>query len=116
MLSLPRENAMQATKTRTALLAAGCLLLAGAAALVAAGCHGSGDTKSGPAAKTKVKVAYLGLTCEAPIFVANEKGFFAEEGLDAELVRTDWDGLREGLGLGTFDANHTLLMYLLKPI
>ncbi len=66
--------------------------------------------------KTKLKVAYIGLTCEAPIFVAYEKGFYDEEGLDVELVKTDWDGLREGLGLGRFDANHTLLMYLLKPI
>jgi NitT/TauT family transport system substrate-binding protein len=31
-------------------------------------------------------------------------------------VKTDWDGLREGLGIGRFDANHTLIMYLLKPI
>ncbi|HVC93855.1 MAG TPA: ABC transporter substrate-binding protein [Pirellulales bacterium] len=66
--------------------------------------------------KTKLKVAYLGITCEAPIFVAYEQGFFDEEGLDVELVKTDWDGLREGLGLGRFDANHTLIMYLLKPI
>src|SRR5262249_16645815 len=50
------------------------------------------------------------------IFVAQEKGLFQEEGLDVELVRTDWDGLREGLGTGRFDANHTLIMYLLKPI
>jgi NitT/TauT family transport system substrate-binding protein len=68
------------------------------------------------AQRPKLKVAYLGLTCEAPIFVAQEKGFFTEEGLDVELVKTDWDGLREGLGLGRFDANHTLIMYLLKPI
>src|SRR5690348_15488161 len=53
---------------------------------------------------TKLKVAYLGLTCEAPIFVAQEQGFFKEEGLDVELVKTEWDGLREGLGLGRFDA------------
>jgi NitT/TauT family transport system substrate-binding protein len=65
---------------------------------------------------TKVKVAYIGLTCEAAMFVAKEKGFFQEEGLDVEFVKTDWDGLRDGLGLGRFDANYTLIMYLLKPI
>jgi NitT/TauT family transport system substrate-binding protein len=67
-------------------------------------------------ARPQLKVAYLGLTCEAPIFVAREKGFYQDEGLDVELVKTDWDGLREGLGIGNFDANHTLIMYLLKPI
>ena len=41
---------------------------------------------------------------------------FKEEGLDVELVKTDWDGLREGLAGGQFDANHTLVMYLLKAI
>jgi NitT/TauT family transport system substrate-binding protein len=78
-----------------------------------AGCHKNKDAGAGA---IKLKVAYLGLTCEAPIFIAQEKGFFEKEGLDVELVKTDWDGLREGLGLGRFDANHTLIMYLLKPI
>src|SRR5947207_4587264 len=84
-----------------ALLAAACF------ALLSPGCSKT---------PVKLKVAYLGLTCEAPIFVAKEKGFFEEEGLDVELAMTDWDGLREGLGTGRFDANHTLIMYLLKPI
>jgi NitT/TauT family transport system substrate-binding protein len=66
--------------------------------------------------ESKFKIAYLGLTCEAPIFVAHENGFFKDEGVEVELVKTDWDGLRQGLGLGRFDANHTLIMYLLKPI
>jgi NitT/TauT family transport system substrate-binding protein len=65
---------------------------------------------------SRIKMAYIGLTCEAPIFVAHDQGFYKEEGIEVELVKTDWDGLREGLGLGRFDANHTLLMYLLKPI
>jgi NitT/TauT family transport system substrate-binding protein len=76
----------------------------------------SGTTGVASAEPTKLKVAYLGLTCEAPIFVAYEKGFFKDEGLDVELVKTDWDGLAPGLGLGRFDANHTLVLFLLKPI
>jgi NitT/TauT family transport system substrate-binding protein len=38
-----------------------------AALSVAAGCTGSSNTPGSP---VKLKVAYLGLTCEAPIFVA----------------------------------------------
>jgi NitT/TauT family transport system substrate-binding protein len=89
-------------------------------ALLVTGCQKGANTAApgGPsdAGPAKLKVAFIGLTCEAPIFVAYENGFFKDEGLDVELVRTDWDGLREGLGLGKFDANHTLVMFLLKPI
>lgn len=92
------------------------ILLACGLALLVSGCGGGSDAPSQDGPTNKVKVAYLGLTCEAPIFAAFEKGFFRDEGLDVELVRTDWDGLRDGLGLGRFDANHTLIMYLLKPI
>jgi NitT/TauT family transport system substrate-binding protein len=85
------------------------LLIAGG--LLPAGC------KSGTAAKAgHVRVAYIGLSCEAPIFVAYEKGFFKEEGLDVDLVKTDWDSMKDGLGLGRFDATHTLVAYVLKPI
>jgi NitT/TauT family transport system substrate-binding protein len=87
----------------------------GCAVLCAAGCGKGAAAKAGDG-RVPLKIAYLGLTCEAPIFVAMEQGFYADEGIDAELVKTDWDGLREGLGIGRFDANHTLIMYLLKPI
>jgi NitT/TauT family transport system substrate-binding protein len=110
----PGDTDMNARPSRrTTLTLAATLLAAGAFALLPAGCGHNSNTPGGP---IKVKVAYLGLTCEAPIFVAKEKGFYEEEGLDVELVETDWDGLREGLGTGQFDANHTLIMYLLKPI
>jgi len=80
-------------------------------------CGGCGrDVATSESAAGKVRMAYLGLTCEAAMFVAQEKGFFEEEGLDVEFIKTDWDGLRDGLGLDRFDANYTLIMYLLKPI
>ena len=63
-----------------------------------------------------MKIAYIGLTCEAPLFVAQEKGFFKEEGLEAELVKVDWTSMREVLDSGKCDATHTLVTYLLKPI
>jgi NitT/TauT family transport system substrate-binding protein len=83
------------------------LLAVASVALLSAGCGGQSD---------KIKISYLGLTCEPPIFVAYEKGFFKEEGLDVELVKSDWDSMRDGLGLGRFHATHHLVMYMMKPM
>ena len=40
--------------------------------------------------------------CGAPSYIAYEKGFFAEEGLDVELVSGTLDQLKVGLGSGQF--------------
>lgn len=99
---------------RRSVFATAVLLTAVGFALLPAGCNRSRNATDGDPGK--IKVAYLGLTCEAPIFVAQEKGHFAEQGIDVEIVKTDWDGLREGLASGQFQANHTLVMYILKGI
>ena len=64
----------------------------------------------------KVRVGYIGLTCEAPIYVAYEKGFFKEEGLEVELVKCSWVTYKDTLALGGYDITHHLTMYFLKPI
>jgi NitT/TauT family transport system substrate-binding protein len=61
-------------------------------------------------------VGYIGLTCEAPIFTAVEKGFFKEEGLDVSLVKCEWANYKDVLALGGYDVTHHLVMYFLKPI
>lgn len=110
--SFPRLSLLRLALAAPAFSLAVALSLA---ALCSSGC-GTTNESSTADGKIKLRVAYLGLTCEAPIFAARENGYYAEEGLSVELVKTDWDGLREGLGIGRFDANHTLIMYLLKPI
>jgi NitT/TauT family transport system substrate-binding protein len=85
------------------------------AALALEGCGqkaGSGQ----PANSNKIRVGYIGLTCEAPIFTAVEKGFFKEEGLEVELVKCEWSKYKDVLALGGFDITHHLVMYFLKPL
>ena len=81
--------------------------------LLVAGCKKNANST---AASNKVRVGYIGLTCEAPIYVACEKGFFKEEGLDVELVKCSWGNYKDTLALGGYDITHHLIMYFLKPI
>lgn len=85
------------------------------------GCINGADNPAAPAsasdtALTKIKVGYIGITCEAPLFVAVEKGFFKEEGLDPSMVKCDWSTYKDTLALGGIDITHHLIMMFLKPI
>src|SRR5437016_233080 len=86
------------------------------AVLLTAGCKK--NEVSPPAAQSpmKVRVGYIGITCEASIFCAVENGFFKEEGLDVELVKCEWSKYKDVLALGGYDITHHLIMYFLKPI
>src|SRR6266487_3607198 len=83
-------------------------------ALFLTGCNRNSDQSSG--GSNKVRVGYIGLTCEAPIFTAVEKGFFKEESLDVSLVKCEWANYKDVLALGGFDVTHHLIMYFLKPV
>ena len=85
--------------------------------LLLVGCDKNADTAPVTAdGRTKIKVGYIGITCEAPIFTAVELGFFKEEGLDVELVKCEWSKYKDVLALGGYDITHHLIMYFLKPI
>src|SRR6267143_5742637 len=82
-------------------------------ALLLPGCRKHSASAGG---SNKIRVGYIGLTCEAPIFSAVEKGFFKEEGLEVEMVKCEWANYKDVLALGGFDITHHLVMYFLKPI
>lgn len=65
-------------KKIVALLLSLCLLV------LAAGCGGNYSKKDTPKEKTKVSLGMLRLTSSAPLFIAMDKGFFAEEGIEIE--------------------------------
>jgi NitT/TauT family transport system substrate-binding protein len=89
-------------------------LTAALAALVVGSCNK--DPGSAANAGNKIRLGYIGITCEAPIFSAVENGYFKEEGLEVELVKCEWSKYKDVLALGGYDITHHLIMYFLKPI
>ena len=65
-------------KKIVALLLSLCLLV------LAAGCGSNDSKKDTPKEKTKVSLGMLRLTSSAPLFIAMDKGLFAEEGIEIE--------------------------------
>lgn len=68
------------------------------------------------AANDKINIGYQGVLCEIPTYIALEKGFFKEEGLDVTLIKGDWNTVKDGVSAGKIHAAQGLLMNWLKPI
>src|SRR4051812_8903570 len=88
------------------------LLALFASVLLLGGCRKNAATGG---ASNKIRVGYVGITCEAPIFSAVENGFFKEEGLEVEMVKCEWANYKDVLALGGVDITHHLVIYFLKP-
>src|SRR5215813_10727254 len=86
----------------------------GLCALLLSGCSKKSTVKI--VNSKHVKIGFIGLTCEAPIYYAYEKGIFKEEGVEPELVKCSWANYKDNLALGAYDITHHLVMYFLKPI
>src|SRR5436305_5166656 len=92
------------------------LAICSSGVLLLASCHKNSNASATSTGPAKIRVGYIGLTCEAPIFTAVEKGSFKDEGLDVSLVKCEWANYKDVLALGGFDITHHLVMYFLKPV
>ncbi len=82
-----------------------------ALATALAGCGGGADAPKavakGDLEKTAVKLGFIKLADIAPLVVAKEKGFFADEGLTVTLEpQANWKVLLDGVAGGQLDAAH----------
>jgi nitrate/nitrite transport system substrate-binding protein len=68
---------------------------------------GSAATPSGGG--TPVKIGFIALTDSASVIMAKELGYFAERGIDAQLLKQQsWPALRDALLNGEIDCAHAL--------
>ena len=59
--------------------------------------------------KSELTIGFIDITCATPLCVAHNSGFFRENGLDVELVRTpSWAVIQERLTGGDYEASHVL--------
>ena len=99
---------------------AGMIALAGIASLALVAC-GSGGTPSeggetvaaanldGAIEKPNLTLGFIKLTDMAPLAIALEKGYFAEEGLNVQLIpQANWKVLLDGVISGELDGAHML--------
>jgi nitrate/nitrite transport system substrate-binding protein len=100
-----RRHFLRLTGAATAAAATGSVLAACGISDSPAGTAAGGSGKPG----RKVKIGFIALTDCAPLVIAHEMGFFAERGLDVELIKqASWPATRDNLLSGQIDAAHCL--------
>ena len=71
------------------------------------------STDAGP---THLRLAYHGSLCGAPLYIAQEKGFFADENLEVEQVTVDAAHVAEAVGSDQVDVGMGLIGKMLQPL
>lgn len=99
-------------------------LLAAALTLSLTACGGSSSNSDASAATdsvsdsgvTHLRFAYHGNLCGAPIYMAIENGYFADENIELEQVTVDAAHVGEAIGADQVDVGMELLGKMLQPI
>lgn len=73
-----------------------------------------GDYEKEPASQREIRIGYSGSLCQSAIAIAQEKGFFAEEGLNTVLTRVE--DARDAIVGGKIDTSAGMVAGWLKPI
>ena len=63
-----------------------------------------------------LRIAYSPSLCQAPLHIAVEKGFFADEGIDAENIQVDAAHVQEAIGADQVDVGFGLIGKFLQPV
>jgi NitT/TauT family transport system substrate-binding protein len=87
------------------------LIVSAGLTIGAAGCGSNSEITE----ITDIKIGNGGATCEAPLFIAIEKGFFKEEGLNAQTEFLDFDKIKVGIASNKVDGVMGNLEWI-KPI
>lgn len=99
-------------------------LLAASLTLSLTACGGSSSNSDASAAAdsasdsgvTHLRFAYHGNLCGAPIYMAIENGYFADENIELEQVTVDAAHVGEAIGADQVDVGMELLGKMLQPI
>jgi NitT/TauT family transport system substrate-binding protein len=89
--------------------------------LIFAGCSKTKEASSSNVSSNKdedyvLKIGYSGSLCEAPVHMAEEKGFFDEEGLKVDLIKLAPGTAFEAVTAGKTEAGFGLLASLIQPL
>jgi NitT/TauT family transport system substrate-binding protein len=84
------------------------------------GFSASAPAESGEAAKKlldrPIRLAHVSNVCEDHFFAAEKLGLFEKNGLEVELIRSNFASIKEGIASGKIDVTDGLLQKWLKPI
>jgi NitT/TauT family transport system substrate-binding protein len=93
----------------------GVVVIAVLVVSIAAGITLTTQPKTSENTSNNAVISYAGGTCEAPVYVAYEKGFFKDEGLNVTLIKAGFEQLKISLDSGAIDATQANFAWF-KPI
>ncbi|MGN0203730.1 MAG: ABC transporter substrate-binding protein [Coprococcus sp.] len=76
----------------------------------------AGGEETGDGELFHLRIAYSPSLCQAPLHIAVEKGFFEDEGIDAENIQIDAAHVQEAIGADQVDAGFGLIGKFLQPV